>query len=60
MSHTGIKLINRDCGSFDIFRLKDESLENSTNLASLDVIATEIMEDPKAAHWDSSAKPVQT
>jgi len=33
----------------DIFWLRDESLEDSENLPPPDVIAAEIVEDPKAA-----------
>jgi len=40
---------SRDKCSLDIFWLKDESLEASENLPEPDVIATEIVEDLRAA-----------
>jgi type I restriction enzyme M protein len=43
------ELIKRDKVNLDIFWLKDESLEDSANLPSPDVIAAEIMEDLEAA-----------
>jgi len=42
-------LIKRDKVNLDIFWLKDESLEDSANLPSPDIIAAEIMEDLEAA-----------
>ncbi len=43
------ELIERDKVSLDIFWLKDESLEDSDNLPSPDLIAAEIVEDLRAA-----------
>jgi type I restriction enzyme M protein len=43
------ELTKRDKASLDIFWLKDESLEDSANLPSPDVIAAEIVEDLQAA-----------
>jgi len=42
-------LLKRDKVNLDIFWLKDESLEDSANLPSPDVIALEITEDLEAA-----------
>jgi type I restriction enzyme M protein len=42
-------LVKRDKANLDIFWLKDESLEDSANLPSPDVIAAEIVEDLEAA-----------
>jgi len=42
-------LINRDKASLDIFWLRDESLSDSDNLPSPEVIAAEIVEDLEAA-----------
>jgi type I restriction enzyme M protein len=42
-------LIKRDKVNFDIFWLKDESLEDSANLPAPDIIAAEIVEDLEAA-----------
>jgi type I restriction enzyme M protein len=42
-------LVKRDKVNLDIFSLKDESLEDSANLPSPDVIAAEIVEDLEAA-----------
>ncbi len=39
----------RDKASLDIFWLRDESLEDSANLPSPEVLAAEIMEDLEAA-----------
>ena len=39
---------NRDKASLDIFWLRDESLEESDNLAEPDVLAQEIVEDLEA------------
>ena len=39
----------RDKVNLDIFWLRDESLEDSANLPSPDVLALEIVEDLKAA-----------
>ena len=39
----------RDKASLDIFWLRDESLEDTENLAPPDVIAAEIIEDLEAA-----------
>jgi type I restriction enzyme M protein len=39
----------RDKVNLDIFWLRDESLEDSANLPSPDVLAAEIVEDLKAA-----------
>src|SRR5512147_23153 len=43
------ELIARDKTSLDIFWLKDESLEDSTNLPNPDIIAQEIVDDLEAA-----------
>jgi type I restriction enzyme M protein len=43
------ELLKRDKVSLDIFWLKDESLEDSTNLPEPDVIAAQIVEDMQAA-----------
>ncbi len=43
------ELINRDKASLDIFWLKDESLEESENLPTPDVLAQEIVEDLETA-----------
>jgi hypothetical protein len=43
------ELIQRHKVSLDIFCLRDESLEDSDNLAALDVLALEIAEDLEAA-----------
>jgi type I restriction enzyme M protein len=43
------EIINRDKASLDIFWLKDESLEDSDNLPSPEIIAAEIVEDLEAA-----------
>ena len=43
------ELLQRDKVSLDIFWLRDESLEDSANLADPDVIAAEIVEDLQAA-----------
>lgn len=43
------ELLKRDKANLDIFWLKDESLEDSANLPSPDVIAAEIAEDLQAA-----------
>jgi type I restriction enzyme M protein len=48
-SFTHDELIKRDKANLDIFWLKDDSLEDSANLPSPDVIAREIMEDLQAA-----------
>jgi type I restriction enzyme M protein len=40
---------NRDKASLDIFRLRDESLEDSDNLPDPDVLAQEIVDDLEAA-----------
>jgi hypothetical protein len=42
-------LIARDKASLDIFWLKDDSLEDSTNLPNPDIIAQEIVDDLEAA-----------
>src|SRR4029453_17987706 len=42
-------LVKRDKASLDVFWLRDESLEDSDNLPPPDVLATEIVEDLKAA-----------
>jgi type I restriction enzyme M protein len=42
-------LVKRDKVNFDIFWLKDESLEDSANLPAPDIIAAEIMDDLEAA-----------
>jgi type I restriction enzyme M protein len=42
-------LVRRDKCSLDIFWLRDESLEANDNLPDPDVIATEIVEDLRAA-----------
>ena len=41
--------MQRDKANLDIFWLRDESLEDSANLAEPDVIAEEIAEDLRAA-----------
>jgi type I restriction enzyme M protein len=43
------ELIKRDKASLDIFWLRDESLEDSSNLPEPDVTASEIFEDLQAA-----------
>ena len=43
------EIVKRDKCSLDIFWLRDESLEDSENLPDPDVIASEIVEDLKAA-----------
>jgi type I restriction enzyme M protein len=43
------EIVKRDKCSLDIFWLRDESLEDSENLPSPDVIAAEIVEDLRAA-----------
>lgn len=43
------ELINRDKASFDIFWLKDKSLEDSENLPDPGILAQEIVEDLEAA-----------
>lgn len=43
------ELLARDKVSLDIFWLKDESLEENTNLPAPELIAAEIMEDLRAA-----------
>ena len=48
-SFTYDELIARDKVNLDIFWLRDESLEDSANLPSPDVLALEIVEDLKAA-----------
>jgi type I restriction enzyme M protein len=48
-SFTYDELIKRDKANLDIFWLKDESLEDSSNLPDPDVIAAEIAEDLQAA-----------
>jgi type I restriction enzyme M protein len=48
-SFTYDELMERDKVNLDIFWLRDESLEDSANLPSPDVLALEIVEDLKAA-----------
>ncbi|MBI5880430.1 MAG: type I restriction endonuclease subunit M [Chloroflexi bacterium] len=48
-SYTCDELAARDKASLDIFWLRDESLEDSTNLLDPDVLARETMEDLQAA-----------
>ena len=48
-SFTYDELMARDKVNLDIFWLRDESLEDSANLPSPDVLALEIVEDLKAA-----------
>ncbi|MCK6585781.1 MAG: SAM-dependent methyltransferase, partial [Anaerolineales bacterium] len=48
-SFTYEELLARDKVNLDIFWLRDESLEDSTNLPSPDVLAAEIMEDLRTA-----------
>ena len=48
-SFTYDELMARDKVNLDIFWLRDESLEDSANLPSPDVLALEIIEDLKAA-----------
>ncbi len=48
-SFTYEELTKRDKANLDIFWLKDESLEDSSNLPSPDVLAAEIVEDLEAA-----------
>jgi hypothetical protein len=43
------ELIQRDQFSLDIFRLKDESLEDSENLPAPDLLAKDIVESLQAA-----------
>jgi type I restriction enzyme M protein len=40
---------NRDKASLDLFRLRDESLEDSDNLPDPDVLAQEIVDDLESA-----------
>lgn len=42
-------MIKRDKANLDIFRLKDESIEESANLPDPHLIAAEITEDLEAA-----------
>lgn len=42
-------LVKRDKASMDIFWLRDESLEDSSNLPEPDVIAAQIVDDLQAA-----------
>ncbi len=42
-------LLKKDKASLDIFWLRDDSLEDSSNLPEPDVIASEIVEDLQAA-----------
>lgn len=42
-------LIGRDKAKLDIFWLKDDSLEDSENLSTPEVLAAEIAENPEAA-----------
>lgn len=42
-------LVKRDKASMDIFWLRDDSLEDSSNLPEPDVIAAEIVDDLQAA-----------
>jgi type I restriction enzyme M protein len=44
-----VKLLARDKASLDVFWLRDESLENTENLPSPDLLAAEIAEDLEAA-----------
>lgn len=46
--YDGEELISRDKASFDIFWLRDESLEDSDNLPDSDVLAQEIVVDLEA------------
>ena len=48
-AYTYKEIIARDKASLDIFWLRDESLEDSTNLPDPNVIAAEIIEDLQAA-----------
>ena len=48
-SFTYDELLQRDKVSLDLFWLRDESLEDSDNLPSPDVLAQEIVEDLEAA-----------
>jgi type I restriction enzyme M protein len=48
-SFTYDELMARDKVNLDIFWLRDESLEDSANMPSPDVLALEIVEDLKAA-----------
>lgn len=48
-SYSYAELLQRDKVSLDIFWLKDESLEDSSNLPAPDVIAGEIVDDLRAA-----------
>lgn len=50
------ELVKRDKASLDIFWLKDESLEDASNLPAQDVIANEIVEDLQAALDEFSPK----
>jgi len=43
------ELVKRDKANLDLFWLKDDSLEDSANLPSPDILAAEIMEDLEAA-----------
>ena len=48
-SFTYDELVARDKVNLDVFWLRDESLEDSANLPSPEVLALEIVEDLKAA-----------
>ena len=50
------ELISRDRATLDIFRLKDESLENPTNLHAPDMIVEEIVANLAAALEQSPLK----
>ena len=47
--YTYDEIIARDKASLDIFRLRDESLEDSANLPDPDILAAEIIEDLQSA-----------
>lgn len=48
-AYTYEELLARDKVNLDIFWLRDESLEDSANLPSPDVLAAEIVEDLRSA-----------
>ena len=49
------ELVDRDKASLDIFRLEDDSLEDSDNLPDPAIIAAEIVEDLRP-HWCNSRR----
>ena len=49
------ELVDRDKASLDIFRLEDDSLEDSDNLPDPTIIAAETVEDLRT-HWCNSRR----